>query len=336
MTHFIAAEEVDWDYTPLGEDGCSGEKFSDEQEVFTAPGPFQSGSRYVKAMYREYQDSSFAAVKAGADTPFSGIVGPLMHFQVGETVRIVFKNRLSFACNIHFVGLQLLNDNKSTERVPPQQQVDYILHVPEEAGPSRNDLSSIPYVYYSSVDSIGHTAAGLTGVIAVTGRGELKMPSRLPVGASRTVALLFNIFRENESPLLRKSLRKYAQDSESITDEVLSELYEDEDWLESNAMHSMNGYLYGNNPLLIGRQGSTIRFYVFGYGSEASMHSPLWSGQYVHGRSLRGNSAQGVQILPFNAESVDVVLMTRGKWPVYCDVADHVLGGMKLCIKVEQ
>jgi hypothetical protein len=31
--HFIAAEVVDWDYAPKGKDGCTGEPFSEDQEV---------------------------------------------------------------------------------------------------------------------------------------------------------------------------------------------------------------------------------------------------------------------------------------------------------------
>lgn len=334
MTHYIAADEVEWDYTPLGRDGCSGEEFGDAEMVFTAQGSFKPGSRYVKAVYREYQDSSFKTLVERGDTSFAGVVGPLMHFEAGEMIRIVFRNRLSFDCNMHFVGLHLISSSLGTPAVPPQRQTTYLLRVPSESAPSSRDLSSVPYVYFSSVDSIAHTAAGLTGIVAVTERGKLKKPSRLPEGTSRTIPLLFNIFRENESPLLMRSMIKYAQVPNKLTAKQLEELMEDEDWLESNTMHSMNGYMYGNSPLLTGKQNSTIRFYVFGFGSESSMHSPVWSGQYVHARTLRGTSAMGVQILPFNAESVDVVLTTAGKWPVYCHVADHVLGGMKLCIKV--
>lgn len=31
--YFIAAELIDWDYTPLGKDGCSNQSFTEDQEV---------------------------------------------------------------------------------------------------------------------------------------------------------------------------------------------------------------------------------------------------------------------------------------------------------------
>lgn len=332
MTHYIAADEIDWDYTPLGKDGCTGAPFGEGEKVFTEPGPFTPGSRYIKAVYREYRDSSFSRLKGNGKRSFAGVVGPLLHFEVGEVVRIVFQNNLRFGANINFVGLDMLNSSMSA--VSPGDKVTYIFRVRREAGPSKSDLSAVPYVYYSSVDPIAHTAAGLTGVIAVTRRGGLQKARRLPKGTSRAYPLLLNIFRENESPLIRRSIRNFALESSNITTTVLEELGEDGDWLERNAMHSINGYLYGNNPLIRARAQSVIRFYVFGYGSEASMHSPVWMGQIVRRTVIRGNTANGVQILPFNAETVDMKAVNKGKWPIICMVADHVLGGMKLCMRV--
>lgn len=333
VTHYIAADEVTWDYTPLNEDGCSGEAFGEDEKVFTEPGEATPGSRYVKAMYREYEDGQFARVKGGQKPTFSGVVGPLLHFEVGEVVQIVFKNKLGFSANINFIGLELVWSS-STSQVEPGNVAIYILRVRSEAGPSVSDLSSVPYVYYSSVDPIAHTAAGLTGVIAITRTDGLEKETRLPVGTTAAYPLLLNIFRENESPLIKKSLAMFALDPESITDETLTELSEDEDWLESNAMHSINGYLFGNNPAIERRQGSIVRFYVFGYGSEASMHVPTWKGQVMQRGVRRGNAADGVQIFPFNAETVDVHLERKGTWPIVCGVADHVLGGMKACLTV--
>ncbi|KAI0559995.1 Cupredoxin [Gracilaria domingensis] len=335
VTHYIAADEIDWDYAPLGRDGCTGDPFGEDDQVFTEPGPVTPGSRYIKAVYREYRDATFSRLKGGGKRSFSGVVGPLLHFEVGEVVRIVFQNNLRFSTNINFVGLELLNSTSAGAlAVSPGDRVTYLFRVRREAGPSRSDLSAVPYVYYSSVDPISHTAAGLTGVIAVTKRGRLRRRSRLPKGTRRAYPLLLQIFRENDSPLIRRSLQKFALNAGNATSALLEELAEDEDWLESNAMHSINGYLYGNNPLIRAKAPSVIRFYVFGYGSEASMHSPVWMGQIVQRTVYRGNAANGVQIMPFNAETVDVKAVNRGKWPIICKVADHVVGGMKLCMRV--
>ncbi|PXF39810.1 hypothetical protein BWQ96_10330 [Gracilariopsis chorda] len=51
VTHYIAADEVQWDYTPLGRDGFIGELFGDVENVVTEPGPFTPGSQCIKAVY---------------------------------------------------------------------------------------------------------------------------------------------------------------------------------------------------------------------------------------------------------------------------------------------
>ena len=37
-TYYIAAELIDWDYAPAGLDGCSGQPFTEEQEVIHGHG----------------------------------------------------------------------------------------------------------------------------------------------------------------------------------------------------------------------------------------------------------------------------------------------------------
>src|SRR5262245_9861912 len=51
-TYFIAADEVEWDYAPLGFNNITGEPFDDAANVFVQNGPDRIGSKYVKALYR--------------------------------------------------------------------------------------------------------------------------------------------------------------------------------------------------------------------------------------------------------------------------------------------
>lgn len=334
VTHFIAAEEMAWDYTPLQKDGCNLKSFGEEEMVFTKPGNFTPGSLYRKSVYREYGDGSFTWHKRNRMRSFAGIVGPLLHFAVGETVKIVFRNKLSFSVNMNMIGLELLDSSSETLGVAPGQTVVYTYRVRSEAGPADADLSAVAKVYYSSVDPIRHTHAGLVGTFAVTKRNGLRRNVRIPKGTSEAYPLLLNIFRENESPFIKQSIAMYASRGNEITDNKIEKLQEDEDWLESNAMHSMNGYLYCNNPVLRARHGSKIRFYIFGFGSEASIHVPIWKGQVIQRETNLGNAGDGLNILPFNAESVDVLMTSRGLWAITCGVSDHVLGGMKARVRV--
>src|SRR5918911_263814 len=62
-TYYVAAEEVEWDYAPLGMDMTTGKAFEGAAIAYTQPGPNRIGHVYRKALYREYTDATFTARK---------------------------------------------------------------------------------------------------------------------------------------------------------------------------------------------------------------------------------------------------------------------------------
>src|SRR5882757_3616164 len=62
-TYFIAADEVVWDYAPTGINQITGQPFDDVANVYVQNGPDRIGSKYVKALYREYTNGRFATLK---------------------------------------------------------------------------------------------------------------------------------------------------------------------------------------------------------------------------------------------------------------------------------
>jgi Multicopper oxidase len=325
LTYYIAADEVEWEYAASGKNACSGDRFGDVENVFMAAGPDRPGSRYVKAKYNAYKDASFRGRESRGSTQFSGIVGPLLHVEVGDTVTVLFRNNLPFAANLNIVGLQAVNTSLANfgDGVAPGAEASYTWAVPDTSGPGPEDMSSVSYVYYSSVDPIAHAHAGLTGAISVAARGGLDRKTGIPKDVDIVVPLLFNIFREDDSPFITQSLDKFATGNVSEADLVL--LRGDDGWVESNAMHSANGFMYCNNPLIEFPVGSTVRWVVFGYGSETSMHSPFFETQVLLGSSRR---AAGVQIFPYTAETVDVIMATPSNSSVGCVIVDHRAAGM--------
>ena len=65
-TYYIAAEETEWDYAPLGIDIMTGKPFEGTSAAYTQPGPNHIGHVYRKAVYREYTDGTFATRKPRA------------------------------------------------------------------------------------------------------------------------------------------------------------------------------------------------------------------------------------------------------------------------------
>ena len=85
-TYYIAAEETEWDYAPLGIDMMTGKPFEGTAAAYTQPGPNHIGHIYRKAVYREYTDATFATRKPRApQDEYLGLLGPILRAEVGDT-----------------------------------------------------------------------------------------------------------------------------------------------------------------------------------------------------------------------------------------------------------
>ena len=83
VTYFVAADVVPWDYAPAGRNEVAGRDFTEEEEVFVKQGEHRIGSRYYKALYREYTDGSFGTLKPRtAEWAHLGALGPALRAAV--------------------------------------------------------------------------------------------------------------------------------------------------------------------------------------------------------------------------------------------------------------
>lgn len=104
-------------------------------------------------------------------------------------------------------------------------------------------------------------------------------------------------------------------------------LIEDEDFVESNLMHGINGFLYGNMPEIQVHLGRNVRWYLFSFGTEVDLHGVAWHGHTVV-NSL-GKRVASVFLYPASFEVVDMVPDVAGKWLVECHTHDHLDAGMQ-------
>src|SRR3954449_10398920 len=107
-TYYIAADEVNWDYAPQGKNMITGQPFGDEENVFVQQGDSTIGSTYRKALYREYTDASFTRLKPrDPKWEHTGLLGPVIQAEVGDTIKVVFKNNSNkYPYSIHVHGVQ--------------------------------------------------------------------------------------------------------------------------------------------------------------------------------------------------------------------------------------
>lgn len=100
--YYIAAELVDWDYAPLGRDGCTGAPWTPDQETFVKTTNETLGSRYRKAVFRPYTDETFKT-RAPHDALY-GILGPTLRAEPGDRIVVHFLNRLNFNASVQLFG----------------------------------------------------------------------------------------------------------------------------------------------------------------------------------------------------------------------------------------
>ena len=172
-------------------------------------------------------------------------------------------------------------------------------------------------MYHSHVDESGDTNAGLVGPIIVTAKGKAR-PDGSPRDVDRQFVTLFTVFDENRSPYLDLNIQTFAGDPASVDKE-------DEDFHESNLMHAINGYVFGNLPGLGMGFGERVRWYPFAMGTEVDLHTPHW-----HANTLlwNGNRVDLVETLPASLKMLDMEADNPGTWLYHCHVNDHIDAGM--------
>jgi hephaestin len=181
------------------------------------------------------------------------------------------------------------------------------------------------WMYHGHTDEIADTYAGLVGPIIVTWRG-LARPDGSPKDVDRQFVTLFMVADENQSPYLRRNMRQFlsARGKRQRTD--LASLPGDEEFQESNLMHSINGYVYGNGPLMKMRVGERVRWYVMSMGTEVDLHTPHWHGNTL--TTMMGMRTDVLQLVAGAMQTADMQPDDRGVWLFHCHVGDHIKAGM--------
>jgi len=351
-TYYIAADEVDWNYAPSGMDQVKGLPFDEAAKVFVKRSSDRIGATYRKAVYRAYSDENFSQLKPVPEAwRHLGMLGPVIRAEVGDTIQVVFKNNTRINASIHPHGVfyaknaegALYNDGtfgqaKSDDAVPPGKVYTYIWQVPDRAGPGPGDPSSILWMYHSHVDEPKDTNAGLIGPILITARGSAKADGT-PKDVDREFVLLMTVADENKSWYLEHNVKAYTKLPLEAMDKGKTDKGKDEpegqsgqgsaiaseEFVESNLMHSINGYVFGNLPMMTMHKGDRVRWYVLGMGTEVDLHTPHWHGQTG---LMMGMRMDMLDLLPGDMKILDMVPDNPGTWLFHCHVNDHINAGM--------
>lgn len=306
--HYIAADDVLWNYAPQNRDVISG-------KPLRALGPAQLGWIYHKAIYREYTDGSFTKlVPVLRSERYLGLSGPPIHAEVGDTIVIVFRNNTRLPVDIAPAGAV------STPRpaaVKPGSTRTYRWSVTAADGPTAADTSSIVWAYISDVQQGTVDSAALIGPLIVTRRGGARADGS-PADVDQEIVTLFSSQLEDQSPLVTENLQDRTVNTRGISARARA-------FTIDNAFPSINGYVYGNLPMPVIHARTRVRWYLLSTMNGFDGHTPTWSGQTVVFQGNRGDAVP----LDFHQDVVDMIPDNPGIWLLMCSRDDHASLGME-------
>lgn len=337
--YYIAADEVDWNYTPGATNKVTGKPY-DFAQPSTRGMKDPSESTYRKVLYREYADESFTTLKPRPPAwKHLGILGPLIRAEVGDTIRVVFRNHASRAYSVHphgvfyaknAEGAPYVDGSADTDHdddaVAPGATFTYTWLVPERAGPADGDGDTAFWVYHSHVDEGRDVNSGLIGPMIITRRGMAR-PDGSPTSIDREFVAEFALYDEHLSWLWDENLRRLYGDPKNYDgkDEAVH------DW---HHFFTINGFMDAFGPPMVMRRGERVRWYLFANTNEEEawdVHTPHWHGQTVVVNHMRMDM---VPLTPMVSVVADMVPDNPGTWLFHCHMPGHLGAGMRTTFTV--
>ncbi|XP_074863955.1 coagulation factor VIII isoform X2 [Carettochelys insculpta] len=319
-THYIAAEEVVWDYAPVIPTSIDRSYAS----RFLEAGPQRIGSKYKKVMFVEYTDRTFQKRKV-SDQRDTGILGPVLKGEVGDQFVIVFKNLASRPYNIYPHGLTNISSYhpvKSSEGVKdipvePGQSFWYSWKVTTEDGPTDSDPRCLTRFYYSSIDPVRDTASGLVGPLLICSKESMDQRGKQMM-SDETRFVLFSVFDENRSWYLAENIQRFCTEAATVNPQ-------DPEFYDSNVIHSINGYVYDNLHLKLCLY-QVVYWHILSVGDQADFLSVFFSGNAFKRHMVFEDT---LTLFPLSGETVYMSMEKPGVWMLACLNPDFRDRGMQ-------
>uniref|UniRef100_A0A8C4QM48 Plastocyanin-like domain-containing protein n=1 Tax=Eptatretus burgeri TaxID=7764 RepID=A0A8C4QM48_EPTBU len=201
-------------------------------------------------------------------------------------------------------------------RLFPGQNYTYTWLSKPDHGPTPADPDCLTWIYHSHVDAVRDVAAGLIGPLIVCKKGALLNPDKL---TAPHFFIMFSVVDENLSWYLEENVKRFCSNPSSVD-------VDDEDFQESNKMHSINGYVYGNLKGLEMCAGADVTWHLVGMGNEVDIHSA-----FFHGATLvsKYHRVDNINLFPATFVTAHQKPVKPGTWLLSCNINDHILAGMQ-------
>ncbi|XP_006876917.1 PREDICTED: coagulation factor VIII [Chrysochloris asiatica] len=234
--HYIAAVEEDWDYAP----SVLPSTDRSYQSQYLSNGTQRIGRKYKKARFCAFTNDTFQTREASQYE--SGILGPLLYGEVGDTLLIIFKNQASRPYNIYPHGLTNVSPLYSGRlpkgvkhlrdfQIMPGQIFKYKWTVSLEDGPTKSDPRCLTRYYSSFINLERDLASGLIGPLLICYKESVDQRGNQMMSDKRNV-ILFSVFDENRSWYLTENMQRFLPTTAEVKPQ-------DPAFQASNMMHSL-------------------------------------------------------------------------------------------------
>ena len=336
--YHIAAVELKWDYAPSGYNPMNGRLLDEDSQakIFTKRSKDRIGKVYNKVVYRECTDPSCQAMKT--HPPYLGILGPILRAEVGDVFKVHFTNRASRNFSVHPHGVFYLKDsegalyndntagrNKADDGVPPNGTHVYTWEVKPEHGPTSSDSDCLTWAYHSHIHPRNDVNTGLVGALIICKKGTFVNGKHKDV--DQDFVLLLTVMDETRSWLLEKNIKEYISANFTIPQDEA----EFKGFRDSNNIHMINGYIFGNVPGLEMCIGDRVDWHIFGMGSETDLHSITFQGHTI---KVDGHRTVKDAVFPARSTTAHMTAWNPGKWLLRCLVNHHYMSGMTALFNV--
>lgn len=364
---YLAAELVEWNYVPLGGDACPEAAYSINGDGSTASivssssnstnmtslvRPFTDdqnqyigtdleagllGSTLLKARFIEYTDETFTTLKPRPESEeYLGVLGPVFRAEVGDSIKVVFVNRLSYPASVHPHGVAYekefegapYNDGlpaQPGDAVAPGTNFTYLWTVPERAGPGPADPSTIVWLYHSHANEITDTYAGLSGGLVIGRKGDVNKTTLFGSDVDHEFVLMFGTLHEMESLVWPENEALIYQESGSNVSTLTATADAETAFTTAYSRHAINGFMFCNMPGLTFKAGDRVRFHTLALGTDVDLYSPFLDNNVW--RSA-GTVAQSFFMFAGGMHTVDVIFTEVGRGTLRTKVLEHLEAGM--------
>nr|XP_019602979.1 PREDICTED: coagulation factor V [Rhinolophus sinicus] len=294
---YVVAQGILWNYRP--------------EPANQSLNPFATS--FKKIVYREYE-THFKKEKPRSRN--SGLLGPTLYAEVGDIMKVHFKNMADKPVSIHPQGIQYSKFSegasypdhtcpaeKMDDAVAPGHEHTYEWHISEDSGPTPDDPPCLTYIYYSYENLIQDFNSGLIGPLLICKKGTLTEDGTQKMFAKQHV-LMFAVFDESKS------------------------------WSRSpsSLMYTVNGYVNGSLSDITVCAHDHVSWHLIGMSSGPELFSIHFNGQVLE---QNHHKISAVTLVTATSATANMTMSPEGKWTISSLISKHLQAGMQANIDVQ-